>query len=226
MGNNFHTSPTSATKWSVTDVEAILDELDDGITFKDPNKIVHCDGIVHYNKTSGVLTWSDILRIAFTRADGTININTVTANNVTLTDGQFVYVDLSDTDNQNHSNLTVAALPAVDSASNIIPKNRVVIGYRNSASDEFVPVWLKNLLIKKSRIGYKTVAVTVTTGNPSGASGNDADLVGGEIIGIVPTGNQDQFVDNVTIDGNGAVTVTLAAAATADNTFKVTVLRN
>lgn len=70
---------------------------------------------------------------------------------------------------------------------------------------------------------YKIVAITVAAAATSGASANDADLVGGQITGIVPSGNQDQFVDNVAIDGNGAVTVTLAAAATADNTFNVTV---
>ena len=80
--------------------------------------------------------------------------------------------------------------------------------------------------VKKGQLSYKSVAVTVSTGNSSGSSSNDADLVGGEILGIYPTSNQDQFVDSVALDVNGAVTVTLAANATADNVFKVVVLRN
>lgn len=72
---------------------------------------------------------------------------------------------------------------------------------------------------------FETVAVTVSAASSSGSSANDPDLVGGDIIGIVPAGNQDQFVDDVTVDANGSVTVTLTANATADNDFIVTVWR-
>ena len=79
--------------------------------------------------------------------------------------------------------------------------------------------------ITKSKLGYKAVAVTVAASATSGSSAADSDLVGGEILGIYPAGNQDQFVDNVVLNSNGSVTVTLAAAATADNTFNVVVLK-
>lgn len=69
------------------------------------------------------------------------------------------------------------------------------------------------------------VAITVSAASASGASSADAAVVGGKILGVTPTGNQDQFVDNVTISATGVVTVTLAANATADNTFNVAVLR-
>ena len=69
----------------------------------------------------------------------------------------------------------------------------------------------------------KTVVITVAAGATSGSAAADATLIGGTVIGIVPAGNQDQFVDNVAINGTGVTTVTLAAAATAINTFKVTV---
>lgn len=72
---------------------------------------------------------------------------------------------------------------------------------------------------------FKLVAVTVSAASASGASAADTDIVWGKIIGIVPTGNQDQFVDNVAIAADWAVTVTLAANATADNTYNVTVAR-
>jgi len=70
----------------------------------------------------------------------------------------------------------------------------------------------------------KTVAVTVAAGATSGSSAADADLEGGAIVGYYPTGNQDQLVDSIVLNADGSVTITLAAAATADNTFNVVVL--
>ena len=72
---------------------------------------------------------------------------------------------------------------------------------------------------------FKKVAVTVSAASSTGSSAADTDLVGGTIMGILPSSNQDQFVDDVTIAADGAVTVTLAANATADNVFDVTVWR-
>ena len=86
----------------------------------------------------------------------------------------------------------------------------------------------ESLTVQQLAVGdlqFKNVAVTVSAAAGSGSSANDTDLIGGTIMGIVPTGNQDQFVDDVTIDANGAVTVTLAANATANNTYNVTVWR-
>jgi len=79
--------------------------------------------------------------------------------------------------------------------------------------------------VTKAKLGYKVVTVTVASGATSGSSAADSELVGGEILGIYPAGNQDQFVDNVTLNSDGSITVTLAAAATDDNTFKVVVLK-
>ena len=77
----------------------------------------------------------------------------------------------------------------------------------------------------KAKIGYKAVAITVAAAAINGSSAADADLVGGAIIGYHPTGNQDQLVDNVVLNADGSVTITLAAAATAANTFNVIVLK-
>lgn len=73
--------------------------------------------------------------------------------------------------------------------------------------------------------GIKLVAVTVSASSASGTSSADDDVVGGKIIGYAPTGNQDQFVDNIEISSTGVVTVTLAANATANNTFNVAIAR-
>ena len=84
---------------------------------------------------------------------------------------------------------------------------------------------VKQLIVED--LQFKLVAVSVTAAASSGASAADPELVNGTIMGIVPSGNQDQFVDNVAVTAaSGVVTVTLAAAATADNTFNVTVWRD
>jgi len=79
--------------------------------------------------------------------------------------------------------------------------------------------------VRKSKVGYKVVTVTVSAGQTTGSSSADPDLVGGEILGMYSAGNQDQLVDNVVLNTNGSVTITLAATATANNTFKVVVLQ-
>ena len=80
-------------------------------------------------------------------------------------------------------------------------------------------------VVSKAKLGYKSIAVTVTATATSGSSAADAALVGGEILGYYSTGNQDQLVDSVVLNADGSVTVTLAAAATADNTFNVVVAK-
>ena len=71
----------------------------------------------------------------------------------------------------------------------------------------------------------KSVDVTVSAGATSGSSLPDSDLIGGEILGYYPTGNQDQLVVSVDLNVDGSVTVTLTNTAKADNTFKVVVIK-
>lgn len=68
----------------------------------------------------------------------------------------------------------------------------------------------------------KVAAVTVTAGATTGTASVKA---GSTVTGIYPTGNQDQFVSNVAISST-TLTVTLKAAATANNTFNVTYLES
>jgi len=77
--------------------------------------------------------------------------------------------------------------------------------------------------VKTGKPLIKTVSVSVSAGATSGTSAADSDLVGGTILGYYPAGNQDQLVDNITLGADGKVTITLAAAATAENKFKVVV---
>lgn len=139
MGTNFHTPYTDATAWKPTDANPPFSDLDKVITYL-RNVIIHCDGVVTYNALTGVLAWSGILRILFNRTDGKATQNTVTAGNITLSDNEFAYVDLNET---NDAVLTVSkAAVTTGSASNFLAYNRVVLGYRNTASDLYFPVHL------------------------------------------------------------------------------------
>ena len=75
--------------------------------------------------------------------------------------------------------------------------------------------------VKKGMISYEVVAVTVAAAATSGTGTCTADSI---ILGYYPTSNQDQFVDSIAVSGT-TVTVTLAAAATADNVFNVVMLK-
>lgn len=66
----------------------------------------------------------------------------------------------------------------------------------------------------------KTAAVTVNAGAGTGTATVKAGSI---LLGILPAGNQDQYVDNVAISST-TLTVTLAANATAANQYNVTYL--
>jgi hypothetical protein len=75
-------------------------------------------------------------------------------------------------------------------------------------------------MIRARNLELTNASVTVTTG---GTTGTATVPRGGTILGYYPTSNQDQLVDSIAISGT-TLTITLAAAATADNVFKVVVL--
>ncbi len=73
--------------------------------------------------------------------------------------------------------------------------------------------------VTSGKLAIKAVAITVTAAGTAGSSAADATLAGGFLVGCHPTGNQDQHIDNVVLNADGSITVTLAVAATANNTF-------
>ena len=75
--------------------------------------------------------------------------------------------------------------------------------------------------IKQAELDYETANVTVSAGS---ATGTATVTSGSIVLGWRPTGNNDQFVDNIAVSGT-TLTVTLTANATADNTFQVTLLK-
>ena len=166
MGANFHTAYADGTTiFAASSMEAPLSDLDRAVSYA-KNVIVHSDGVINYSSTSGQLTWSGALRILFVRADGQLIQNTVAAGGVTLTDNQMAYVDLSETNDASVTVYTAGLTTA--SASPTKAYNRLVLGYRNSASDAFYPVGIR-LPVNPAVVGFFGAApvakTTVTLGN-------------------------------------------------------------
>ncbi len=131
---NFHTAwQDSVTEYTEAAMQSPLDDLDEALSVI-KNLVIACDGVIAYNKTTGVLSWSGTLRFLFTDADGNAVQNTAAAGDVTLTDGKFAYVDLSAT---NGAPVVVyAATLTPGSASNFVAYNRVMLAYRNATGDD------------------------------------------------------------------------------------------
>ena len=166
MGANFHTAYADGTTiFAASSMEAPLSDLDRAISYT-KNVIVHSDGVINYSSASGQLTWSGMLRILFVRADGQLIQNTVAAGGVTLSDNQMAYVDLLET---NDAAVTVyAAALTTAAASTTKAYNRLMLGYRNTASDAFYPVNVR-LPLNPSAVGFfgsaPATKTTVTLGN-------------------------------------------------------------
>jgi hypothetical protein len=142
MGTNFHTALTTATRWLTTDVNPAFASLDTAISYL-KNVIVSCAGVITYNKATGVLTWSGTITIQFNDQNGLAVVNTIAATNITVADNQFAYVDLSET---NNAAVTMAVATITGgSASNFLANLRLVLGYRNTTSDEFYSSRLSNI---------------------------------------------------------------------------------
>lgn len=137
MGTNYHVAWTTATKFRASEMIIPPNQLDRAITYLKP-AIVHCDGVVSYNKLTGQLSWSDMLRILFIREDGQTIQNYVNAGSIGIADNQMAYVDLNESNNSAIS-VQVATI-TTGAASNFLSANRLVLGYRNTLSDQFYPV--------------------------------------------------------------------------------------
>lgn len=139
MGSNFHTPWTTSTGFCTDDMNGAPSTLDRALSYQ-KSLIVHCDGNVSYSILTGVLTWDDTIRIVFTNSNGDAVQNTIAAGSITLSDGQMCYVDLNET---NDTVLTMQkASITTGAASNTIAYNRLVLGYRNTASDRLFSSYL------------------------------------------------------------------------------------
>jgi hypothetical protein len=79
--------------------------------------------------------------------------------------------------------------------------------------------------VTSGKIAYTAVTVNVSAAASTGSSAADPTLVGGFLVSCDPSGNEDQVMDNAVLNGDGSVTVTLGAAATAQNNFRCVVVK-
>ncbi len=122
------------TQFTKAAMEAPLILLDRAVTYH-KIAIVGCDGTVSWS--GGTLSWSGTIHIYFTRTDGTAIHNQISAGSIALSDGEFAYVTLSET---NNATLTVSkASLGAGSSSPFKDYNILVLGYCNAADDGFYP---------------------------------------------------------------------------------------
>lgn len=143
MGNNYYTkyqNTAPKTAFTVSAMDVPFGELDKAIT-KLKNIAIGGGGTITYVKETGVLTWSATINIYFTSNAGLTVLNTIAAGNVTLTDAQFAYVDLSETTGTALT-VTAASFPAGGAASTMMAFNRIILAHRDTASDNLCPVYL------------------------------------------------------------------------------------
>lgn len=141
MGNNYYTpyqNTVPKTNYTVASMDAPFAALDKAITYGTKRPIVHADGDITWS--GGTLTWAGTIRILFNTAAGLVVQNTIAAGNIALADNEFAYVTLSET---NDAVLTMSkAAITTAAASNFLTLGILVMGYRNTANDEFYPVFL------------------------------------------------------------------------------------
>lgn len=155
--SNFYSPITTDTLFRPEDINPILATLDRIISFQ-RSTILHCDGNISYEPSTGNLTWSDTLRILFNNDSGNLIENTLNAGFISLLGNQMAYVDLNTT---NGSVITpsVASL-TTGTASNTLTYNRLVLGYRNSSDSSFYPVAIR---LSLNAVGDMTKNIYDTT---------------------------------------------------------------
>lgn len=95
------------------------------------------------------------------------------------------------------------------------------LGSDDIATNAITKVKMADDSVAQNELDYEQVSVTVSAG---GSTGTATVTSGAVVVGWRATGNQDQFIDNISVSGT-TLTITLAANATADNTFQVTLLK-
>lgn len=223
MGNNFFTPwAASVTQFTAASMNPALEGLDRALTYQ-KGAFIGCDGTMSYDSGTGVLTWTSTIHIYFNRTDGQAIHNSVSSGNITLADGEFCYVDLSET---NNATLTVAkASISTGSASNFIAYNRLLLGYRNTSDNNFYPeelagIWAQMLAsgtyVEKTLFDANSILAANTDNTPAAVTvaeqrivgrktgGNIDDLTGAEVLSIanaMQAGEQSiTCADSVTID--------------------------
>jgi len=154
MGTNFHNAwidkPTLGyTVYTAVSMNPALASLDQAITYL-KNIILGCGGAVTWN--AGTLSWDSEIEIRFNTSAGLAIRNYIAAGSIALSSDEFAYIDLSET---NNALLTVAKLGIPDEeSSNFIAYNRMVLGYRESISNNFYPTSFLQPLLAIAQVSY------------------------------------------------------------------------
>lgn len=153
---NYHQQYDENTTYSPNSMNPPLQALDHALTYL-KNVLISCDGDINADKNTGVVTWTGNLRIMFSNAAGVIIQNTVASGTITLALGEYMYVNLNET---NGTIINMAkVLPNIGTSSAPLAKERLVIAYRNALSGEF---YLANALSKLAA-GNATPGVNTVT---------------------------------------------------------------
>lgn len=124
-----------------------------------------------------------------------------------------------------HKTAGADALSAADigAADALHSHDADAIAYTNGAVPGVTEVeGVLDAIIDYIRVLPQVKQIVVAPGATSGTSVGDTSLIGGRVTGIVPVSGNDQPVASVAIDGTtGVITLTLAAASTAEATFDV-----
>ncbi len=222
MGNYFTAFAAGVTAFTAAALGAPLVTLDRAITYH-KGAFVGCDGVLSWTSATGVLDWTGAIHIYFTSAAGNAVHNSIATGNITLADGEFCYVTLSET---NDAVLTMSkASLGAGSASAFKAYNVLCMGYRNTADDGFYPEELAGVFatmlaggsyVQKSTYDAQSILAAVSDNTPVAVTvaeqrilgrktgGNIAALTGAEVLSIsngMQAGQQAvTCADNVTID--------------------------
>jgi hypothetical protein len=144
MGSNFHDPWTTSTTFTPAPMNAPLSDLDEAITHL-KNILVMCDGDILFHEDSGFLEWTGTLRVLYATGAGDAIWNQVPAGQIALASNDFVYIDLSPT---NNDSVTIAKTAAGGggAGANFLAVNRIVLGILNGVNGAFFPVHLKKVV--------------------------------------------------------------------------------
>jgi hypothetical protein len=232
MGNNYFTPWQDAVNnLTAASMNPALVDLDKAITYGTKRPIVHTDGDITWS--GGTLTWAGTIRILFNTAAGNVVQNTIAASNIALSDNEFCYVTLSET---NNAVLTMSkAAITTDAASNFLTLSILVMGYRNTTNDEFYSVWLPfkysatdaSAYVAKTLFDAYSILYADSDNTPAALSVGASQVVGRKSSGGVVAMSMDDLRTLLgNLDGReqaitcaDSVTVDWSAGATARMTF-------
>lgn len=185
--NNFHSPYDNNTLFKPVYMNPPLEALDTAITYL-KGIMVHCDGDLAYNPTSGLLSWSGIIRIWFTAANGTCLANYINPGSITINNGAFAYVDLIEVHEQTIS--MQSDYITGNALSKVLPNERLVMAAKNTSSGNLYLINLQSKFgVVAGQLPVRNRAITIApeyagavltasgSNNNPGSKGMTSDIV-------------------------------------------------